>query len=352
MSTNHPSDEFQAALTRVIEGESEPADDLLVAAALRSDPECREQFINQLQMDALLWLEAEPTASASVDSVADRIRAPEANAGNDADFVRRVVEALPRKPKGLWRSGVGSWLAWRPLTAAAAGVVFGTLFTSVLSAYVAPKVVKGMTVFADGFEASPSPQAVGVPAEFGVWGGDFSEVAGPQNGVAPHGGARMWRFLRADNVGKTDAKASYVGEAIRVLDLKGVRSAGFLPGSQIEVSAWFAQGHTTGAARYHWNIKAAVFEGGVAGAPALWEGWDQASASMARRDVAAGPSGAWERLSVTLVLPPHADFLTFECAVVQRHPRITEGVAEFPAHYVDDVRVRILPPVQDNLSIK
>jgi hypothetical protein len=352
MSTNHLSDEFHAALTRVIEGESEPADDLLVAAALRSNPEWKEQFIHQLQMDALLWLEAEPTASAFVESVAVRIRAPEANEADGADFVRRVVAALPEKSKGIRRSGVGSWLAWRPLTAAAAGIAFGTLFTSVLYAYVAPKVVKGMTVFADGFESGPSPRVVGVPAEFGAWGGDFSEVVGPQNGVAPHGGGRMWRFLRADNAGKTDARASYVGEAIRVLDLRGVRSAGGLPGSQIEVSAWFAQGHTTGAARYHWNIKAAVFEGAVSGAPALWEEWDQVSASMARRDVAAGPPGAWERLSVTLVLPAHADFLTFECAVVQRHPRITEGVAEFPAHYVDDVRVRILPPVQENLSLK
>jgi hypothetical protein len=95
-------------------------------------------------------------------------------------------------------------------------------------------------------------------------------------------------------------------------------------------------------------MKAAAFEGSVGEAPELWKKWDQASASLAQREVVAtGEPGHWQRVSVTMALPANADFLVFECAVVQKRPAAFEGSAEFPAHYLDDVRVRILPPTRE-----
>ena len=101
----------------------------------------------------------------------------------------------------------------------------------------------------------------------------------------------------------------------------------------------------------NWIIKAAAFEGDVADAPALWQKWNHASTSLAQRELVAKKDGHWQQLTVTMVLPPNADFLVFECAVSQRAPVVRAGVAEFPAHYVDDVRVSVLRPHHDRQKL-
>jgi hypothetical protein len=236
------------------------------------------------------------------------------------------------------------WLSLRPLAAAAAGLVLGMFCTSVLFAYVIQAWDKSVTLLDTSFENITSRQAAGVPTRFGEWSGDFAEVVTAQNDVTPHSGEKMWRFLRADNVRGADGQASYVGEAMQAIDLKPLRASGEKAGSHIEISAWFAQGQEAPDARYHWNIKAAAFVGDVTEAPALWGKWDDTSASLAQRDAPAVEARKWQRLSLTMLLPPDADFLVFECAVVQRRPVVASGVAEFPLHYLDDVRVRLLPP--------
>lgn len=244
------------------------------------------------------------------------------------------------------------WLSWRPLAAAAAGIMLGMLCTSVVFGYLVPALNSPVRLMEESFEQSETPRAAGVPTTAGIWSGDFAEITGAQQGVAPRSGGNMWRFLRADNVQATAAKANYVGEAMLVLDLKSLHGTGGKTGGQIEISAWFAQGQAVPESLYHWNIKAAAFHGQVPDAPRLWGKWDDASVCLGGREVQAERSGRWQRVSMTMLLPANADFLVFECAVVQRHPPITEGVAEFPAHYLDDVRVRLLPAPHDGQSLE
>ncbi len=256
----------------------------------------------------------------------------------------RLDMAFPSKHR-LRRTGTPPWLA------AAAGVALGMFFTSVVFAFVVPAMEKQLTILETDFENIPSPEPTGVPRSFGAWSGDFSELVTAQHGVTPRSGATMWRFLRADNAVGRRAPFSYVGEAIHAIDLRPLRAAGMPPGSQIEICAWFAQGAVSPGSRFHWNIKAAAFEGAVAEAPERWLRWSESSAILAQREVAADEEpGRWQRLSVTMLFPDNADYLVFECAAVQRQPVISTGVAEFPAHYVDDVRVRIIPPVRDGLG--
>jgi hypothetical protein len=346
MDDNRTNDPLQVALTRLIEGEAEPQDDRLIADRLRLDPELRALLRQQLELDALLHLEAEPTTAGFVESVAAQTVSPSAD--EDA-FLQRVSSALLKSGSETvpHRSFRGTWLSWRPITAAAAGLVFGMLCTSVVFGYITPGPRKSRAILDTGFEDIAPPKPHGVPREFGQWSGDFAEIVGAQNGVKPHGGEKMWRFLRADNATEKNPQNSYVGEAIQVVDLKSLRTAGARSGSQIEISACFAQGNASPNFRYHWNIKAAAFEGRVADAAMLWGNWNEASTSLAKREVLANPDGQWQRLSVTMQLPPNADFLVFECAVVQHQPAVSEGVATFPAHYLDDVRVRLLPPMRE-----
>jgi hypothetical protein len=259
------------------------------------------------------------------------------------EFRRRDLPVRPARER---------WLKWRPLAAAAAGLVLGMFCTSVVFAYVGPMRGKVVTLLDEGFESTAKPMPTGVPTEAGRWSGDFAEIVGAQNGVVPHSGAKMWRFLRADNAVGEDAAPSYVGEAIHAIDLRPLRGAGAKAGSQVEISAWLAAGQMAPHSRYHWNIKAAAFEGRVADAPELWRKWNEASASLAQREIVAQEGGRWQRVSVTMLLPANADFLVFECSVVQRQPVVAQGVAEFPAHYLDDVRVRILPPSREEQTLE
>jgi hypothetical protein len=346
MNNNRTNDELQRALTRLIEGEAEPQDDLLIAERLRSDPGLRTLIRQQLQLDALLSLEAEPTTAAFVESVAAQTVSPAEDAD---DFLQRVSTALLRSGHEA-RNGLsfgGTWLSWRPVTAAAAGLIFGMLCTSMVFGYIGTGPRRTLPILDAGFEDMAAPQPLGVPRKFGQWSGDFAEIVGPQNGVTPHGGEKMWRFLRADNETTERSQRNYVGEAIYVIDLKPLRAAGAKSGTQIEISACFAQAQAAPSFRYHWNIKAAAFEGSVTEASTLWGNWNEASASLAKREELAHPNGQWQRVSVTMQLPTNAAFLVFECAVVQQHPAISEGVATFPAHYLDDVRVRLLPPTRE-----
>ena len=70
------------------------------------------------------------------------------------------------------------WFSWRPLTAAAAGIVLGMFFTSVVSGYVMPRaVVTASRLFAlvDGsFEEPRERLGSGFPVQFGVWSGGRS----------------------------------------------------------------------------------------------------------------------------------------------------------------------------------
>lgn len=253
---------------------------------------------------------------------------------------------------GTSRQKTSRWFGWRPLAAAAAGIAFGAFCTSAVLAFVAPLGGKAVTLLEDSFESTAAPRPTGVPTEAGRWSGDFAEIVGGQNAVAPRSGAKMWRFLRADNEVDAGAHASYVGEAVRIVDLQPVRGAGVKAGSPIEISAWFAAGQIIHGARYHWNIKVAAFEGSMLEAPKLWGKWAEACTSLVRREVPLEQAGQWQRVSVTMSLPANADFLVFECAVVQRQPLVSQGVAQFPAHYLDDVQVRLLPPTREMSALE
>lgn len=307
-------------IQRYIAGRTSDEETRQLEAALKADDALADLYLRHSELDVALEGHA-----ASAAAITELLIAPDA--------------AIPGRP--------ARWFIWRPLTAAAAGIAFGILCTSVVFGYLVPALNSPVTLLEESFEQSEAPQAAGVPTTVGMWSGDFAEITGAQKGVTPRRGGKMWRFLRADNAQATTTRANYVGEAMRVVDLKSLRGAGEKAGGQIEISAWFAQGPSAPELIYHWNIKAAAFQGQVTDAPKLWGKWDDASVCLVGHEVRAERSGRWQRVSLTMLLPANADFLVFECAVVQKHPPITEGVAEFPAHYLDEVRVRHLPAPHD-----
>jgi len=238
------------------------------------------------------------------------------------------------------------WLAWPPLTAAVAGLVFGMFCTSVVFAYALPRppvVVTRLLPLADAsFEAGSQVPALGIPARPGAWSGDFSRVVAAENGITPKQGRRMLRFLRSDNELPSQAERSYVGEVAQVIDLRPLRTE--FPGAvqMIELTAYFNSVAAPAGVRYEFTVKAAAFRGDVADAPGLWED-HEANGSRSNRSVVADSDVAtWQRVAVPLVVPADADFLVLECAVVHKGPQMEHGAAKFPGHYVDQVEVRLI----------
>lgn len=235
------------------------------------------------------------------------------------------------------------WLAWRPLVAAAAGIVLGIFCTPVVFAYVAPSLGKAMTLLQESFEFGPAPLVTGVPTEAGKWRGDYSEVVGEQPGVRPASGKKMLRFLSADYEGKSNAGPSRTASVWRLVDLRPYRREFADGGAVAQVSAVlnaqaFPQGRSfLGFVQIH-ALDAAM-------AAALRERhWTEVNASSLALTRSAGfeldrDPATWQRMDCEQRLPGNADFLLIEIGLKQM-PRTNES-AEFSGHYLDDVRLTL-----------
>ena len=89
------------------------------------------------------------------------------------------------------------WLSWRPLTAAAAGIVWGIFCTSVVFGLVVQRGVEKKTPLAvvqPSFEDAQMPLAKGFPPAPSLWTGDVAKVVPAENGVTPKDGHHMLRM--------------------------------------------------------------------------------------------------------------------------------------------------------------
>ncbi len=88
------------------------------------------------------------------------------------------------------------WLSWRPLAAAAAGIVFGMFCTSVVFGIVGQHGVKKtpLAMLQPSFEDAQMPLAKGFPPAPALWTGDVAKVVPRENGVTPEDGHHMLRL--------------------------------------------------------------------------------------------------------------------------------------------------------------
>lgn len=149
-------------------------------------------------------------------------------------------ELKPRVAVAAWPAPTrASRLSWSPLTAAAAGLVFGLFSASMVWGYVGLRANQATLLIAESFETGLAPKVTGMPAQPGAWGGDFSEVVGEIAGVKPAQGTKMLRFRRADYEGKP-VRDGYVADLFRIIDLRGRDLAVQHGDGAIQVDARFA----------------------------------------------------------------------------------------------------------------
>lgn len=316
---NNEDDELSDLIHASLEGRVTEEQIEFLNAKLRSDGAARDLYLQMADMhsclavDESLWMNDIPN-----------VRASEAPGRQQSSF---------------------NWLNWRPIAAAAAGLVMGMFCTSVVFAYTQPKVpvvvTKGLTLADADFESGSQVPARGIPARPGAWGGDFSSVVLAENGITPKHGQRMLRILRADHELSSKNARSYVGSVAQVIDLRPLRAELASGEHLVEVSAQFNAIPIPQGGLFDFNVKAAAFCGDIADAPRFWEDHESSVSRSARTVVADADAATWQRVALPMVVPMDADFLVIETAVVFKGPLPDQSVAEFPGHYVDQVQVRL-----------
>jgi hypothetical protein len=254
-----------------------------------------------------------------------------------------AMQVLPMSPLSS-PPGIARWFQWRPLAAAAAGLVIGLFSATMVLGYVLPHAGRVTMLLDEGFESGPAPLVTGLPARADVWSGDFSEVVGEQQGVKPKGGERMLRFLRADYEGKPNAEGSYVADLYRLVDLRPYRQDFADGNAKVQISAAFNAIPFRQEEAYSCAVSVYALDAEMTrNVASLNEAMDaNGSLAMARKRLANldRDPGTWQKLEEELRLPAETELLLVHLAVIpagKSPKRIT-----FDGQYVDDVRITLV----------
>ncbi len=232
------------------------------------------------------------------------------------------------------------WFSWQPLTAAAAGIVFGILCTSIVFGYSTPRSVQQiLTLVNAGFEEPAPPLPDGIPLQFGVWSGDYSEAVGEQQGITPHEGKQMFRFLRSDSGDSFPTLARH-GNMYQLIDIKPWRDAIAGGTAVVDWYAWFNCIREQSNAPSQFEASMWAFTGETAFVRRNWEEkLHQELAYSTWRVNADEDPKTWQRITGSLIVPPDTDFLVVEIKAIAGNEKPVNGVITFPGHYADAVQM-------------
>lgn len=265
--------------------------------------------------------------------VMQRVVAERASATANAAKLDRVAFQSPEaKPKPT------RWLQWRPLWAAAAGLVIGTFCSSVVYGFVAPRlgVVKKvpLVVFDPGLEGMKRLDT-GLPHGVDEWGVRSARIVSAENGVRPFQGQRM---LRMEPILLGDLDEKRYSRAYQVLDLRSLSLDAVSGTVEAQVTASFCASQRKVKARYVIRAVALNEPPGTA-TEGLWsKAEDTGVVSLTQRfETKAGDIG-WHPFSVKMPLPHGAQSLVIILSAISPKDETTEA----PVRYLDDVQVSLL----------
>jgi anti-sigma factor RsiW len=219
------------------------------------------------------------------------------------------------------------WFPWRPLTAAAAGIVFGILSASMVWAYAVPLAERltheSFPAFTDRLEEAARSPVRGFPRQANVWTGELF--------ASPDRGEGMIRL-------KPNA-ARRLGYVWRIIDLAEQDFPVSGKSCSLEVLASFAAPDLAPESRY--QIRLAAFSEAPAEVRAIWNNepllFDSVLQHIGRNVHTAAGDTAWHEVRATLEIPPGTRSLVICLGAGHSDPaRHTQG------HYLDAVHARFV----------
>jgi hypothetical protein len=271
------------------------------------------------------------------------------------DLASRVLHRVQVEPRNRVND---RWFSWRPLTAGAAGILFGLFSASFVLGFgfAGRSLEKVVSLLQESFESGPAPLVTGIPQELNLWSGDYSEIVEKHEGVKPKDGTKMVRVLRSDYDGKTSSKPSKQGDLMRVVDVRPFLRE--VNGGEVVItlSALFNAAPFPEADRYD----------GAVYLYALGQ-IDSTEESLLEDALAHSHGGCrsldrdpatWQSASTRLLLPTGTKFVMLKVSF-RRWPKGSEDQPSLPdlmtfaGHFVDDVRasIRIRNAVTDHSTL-
>ncbi|WP_395740465.1 hypothetical protein [Prosthecobacter sp.] len=251
---------------------------------------------------------------------------------------QRVEETV--KPRAKVRS---VWLQWRPIAAAAAGIALGMFGTSMVFAYVAPRMAKRVVLMREGFEAEVVRTVPGLPTETGMWSGDDAEVVDAAGDLKAKTGRKMLRFGSATHAGENAAKSAWC-DVYRLVDLRGVAAADEM--ASLRLVANFVSTEVAKDEEYVCFVELCAVEEGVMPVvpPDNLPWYRENSAAMATRKLPLKGDEQWKAINVMMPMPPQAKYALVHVAVMRAKPARSAEPVKFGSHYVDDVKLELITP--------
>lgn len=266
-----------------------------------------------------------------------------------ADLPAVGATAVGAESAGSLRSVGASWWQWRSLTAAAAGLVFGLFGASMVWAYALPRTSalpkRAIPLLEDGFEIAAQPGIRGVPSEREVWGGDHARIVTAEQGIAPHGGTKMLRFLRSDFEGEK-SELSYSCDQLRVIDLRRYQTLIDAGNATVNAAAWFRLVAPQMGESFAVGISISAFDSDPTRLHgrdwSTWEDTERLGYTQTQRPWSAKDYAVWGEATGELRLPRGTRFVNVHVRVSRKEPAPTATPVSFAGAYADDVSVRLL----------
>lgn len=254
-------------------------------------------------------------------------------------FVHQDVEAGIRaraavKPEVLRvkASQAIRWLPAKPLTAAAAGLVFGLFSASLVFGLVTQSHPSVLTLLKESFEDTAMVRESGVPTRTDVWSGDLRVPQEATSEVKPAEGSRM---ASLPLVTTEKRRLSY---AYRFIDVSKLLLNHPEQSRQIEVSAKF---HCEKPGiKDRLQVRLAAFAEDVSEAREIWMRDDANEQALMHvsKTVRTDPDVfGWNTVHAVIDMPRDVKVLLISLAAGVAH-----GDKSKVDHYLDDVQVRLI----------
>jgi hypothetical protein len=258
------------------------------------------------------------------------------------DSIVALLEPAPATETALRTTP--RWFAWRPLTAAAAGLVIGLFSASMVFGFGARSIEKVISLLQESFEGGPAPLVKGIPQEMNLWSGDYSEVVERYEGVKPKDGTKMVRMLRSDFEGKASSMPNRQGDLSRIIDVRSFMRDANGGEFVMTLSALFNAAPFPDSQRYDGVV--ALYALGELGSTeeSLME--DALAISNGSCNSMDRDSATWQRASTRLLLPTGTEFVMLKVSF-RRWPKGSgdqpslPDLMTFAGHFVDDVRASV-----------
>ena len=258
------------------------------------------------------------------------------------DSIVALLEPAPKAETPLRTSP--RWFAWRPLTAAAAGLVIGLFSASMVFGFGVRSLEKVVSLFQESFESGPAPLVKGMPQEVNLWSGDYSEVVERYEDVKPAQGTKMVRMLRSDFEGKASSMPNRQGDLSRIIDVRSFMRDANGGEFVMTLSALFNAAPFPDSQRYDGVV--ALYALGELGSTeeSLME--DALAISNGSCNSMDRDPSTWESATSRLLLPTGTEFVMLKVSF-RRWPKGSgdqpslPDLMTFAGHFVDDVHASV-----------